>query len=209
MMAQLMQQMMVRDVLFLWLQCLTLFFSEIIQANNAGGCSLPTPIHDHFEVPVALSPLDLVAEMASPEAEPPPIIPLPAEPPLPEAGEYVLIVHHPASQSHQLEEQLSLDNYIASTTTLVKHASNSISWWYPFESKADFIFAEWVTKKNHSANDIKDLLYNIENEWASGGTKLTFHNSQNIDKILERAKMMTTQVSNFFICRANIYLHII
>ena len=99
----------------------------------------------------------------------------------------VIIQSHPASG--MAEHSLTLNEYLDRYQTIqpLRHSTNPRNCrppYYPFKTKADFSFAEFVVEAQLSNSQIDNLLFKQSSEW-SGNSLITFKSHRDVKKILE------------------------
>lgn len=104
------------------------------------------------------------------------------------------MVYHPASGLH--EERLTIPDNQARMhkTGVISHqdpASDAL--WEPFESEADFTFADFVCQNNLPQAQIDRLIKLLKTTW-SDSSKVSFKSHEDVTKALRRAKEKTTMV---------------
>jgi hypothetical protein len=141
------------------------------------------------------SSLDLIPDAAVPGAAvPAAATPLHDPEPAPLNEPHIRIVYHPASGLP--EERLGIVEYQAKM-----HANGAIPYqdppsdtlWEPFESEADFTFAEFVCQNHLPQAQIDRLIKLLKTTW-SDSSKVSFKNHQDVTKALKFAKDKTTLV---------------
>src|ERR1700722_6706584 len=118
---------------------------------------------------------------------------LPPAQALPLSEIHIRIVHHPASGLP--DERITIPEYqerMCETST-ASHQNPSDTLWEPFQSEADFTFADFVCQNRLSQAQIDRLIKLSKATW-SDSSKVTFRNHQDVRKALDHAKDKTTLV---------------
>jgi hypothetical protein len=114
----------------------------------------------------------------------------------------VLIVHHPSSKIPDITLPLSLYTKPASRNWQpppncelepILPSDHQNRPWYPFQSYADFDFADFVKKAHLSNPQIDDLLHRHHTTW-SDNSHVSFSNHRDIEKLLNRTEGTVTPV---------------
>jgi hypothetical protein len=99
----------------------------------------------------------------------------------------VTIQSHPTSGIP--ERSLTLDEYLGQYQSIQplrpdSNPRNCRPPYYPFKTKADFSFAEFIVDAQLSNSQIDDLIFKQSSEW-SGTSLVTFKSHRDVKKILE------------------------
>jgi len=118
---------------------------------------------------------------------------LPPAQALPLSEIHIRIVHHPASGLP--DERITIPEYQERmcATSAASHQNPSDMLWEPFESEADFTFADFVCQNRLPQTQVDRLIKLFKTTW-SDSSKLTFRNHRDVRKALDQAKDKTTLV---------------
>jgi hypothetical protein len=162
-----------------------------LDSNNSEPLSSESWPDRHPSPNLEDTPVDLSNTFGgqSQQEEPPigaPNVPLATTPPI--QPPYMRIQYHPASQKE--DSYIPLNEYVQAlreadnTPTPLTSATRPP--WYPFKSKEDFEFTEYVTEKRLSNSDIDNLLELMRTSWCNG-LKISFQTHRDIAKAFSGA----------------------
>jgi hypothetical protein len=114
---------------------------------------------------------------------------------------FIRVVHHPHSQLPDkiipLDQSTSFESDSDSSISSISNLTDDLQPWRPFQTRADFEFAESVVVNRLNKETINVHLQGMHGGWHQGGkSNITFHSHQDILSALEKARKLDIPVSH-------------